>query len=258
MRDELMCLARRPERAGLFLDFDGTLSEIVAIASEARPVAGAPEVLAELGHRLAVVAVVSGRSAHELLEWLGPEVEIWGVHGAQTTRAGVVELSDAVRPYEGLMRHVLEEARVEAATGDVAVEDKGVVVTLHWRSAADAQRAGVAAQDIAARLAERHELLVAPGRMTLELRPPVELSKAAVVLERARAEELESIMFVGDDSVDLPAFDALDELRAEGAYTVRVAVRSDESPPELLRRADVVVKGPEGVLALLNELHSSA
>jgi trehalose 6-phosphate phosphatase len=35
---------------------------------------------------------------------------------------------------------------------------------------------------------------------------------------------------------------------------VRVAVRSEEAPPELLARADLVVDGPEGVATMLREL----
>ena len=247
-------LLRDPPRTGLFLDFDGTLSEVVPVASEARPLEGAGEVLTELARRVGLVAVVSGRSARELVAWLGPEVEIWGVHGAQRALAGAVELSEDARPHAGLMRQVLARAEEEAEGRGLAVEDKEIVVTLHWRAAPDRERARRAAEEIGARLADRYGLVLAPGRMTLELRPPVELSKAAVVLERARSAGLRAAMFVGDDSVDLPAFDALDELAAQGVAAMRVAVRSEESPPELLERADVVVDGPEGVLALLREM----
>ena len=107
--DELLRpFLERPEAAGVFLDFDGTLSDIVHVPSAARPVEGARDLLSALAQKLAVVAIVSGRSAHELLEWLGPEVEIWGVHGAQRTRDGRVELSPAAAPYEDLMRGVHE------------------------------------------------------------------------------------------------------------------------------------------------------
>ncbi len=71
---------------------------------------------------------------------------------------------------------------------------------------------------------------------------------------RERAEGLAAAAFAGDDRVDLPGFDALDELAAEGMTTVRVGVRSDEAPPELLDRADVVVEGPAGVVNLLSAL----
>jgi hypothetical protein len=56
--DKLARFLEHPSSAGLFLDFDGTLSEIVHIPSEARPVDGVPEVLQALTRRFAVVAVV--------------------------------------------------------------------------------------------------------------------------------------------------------------------------------------------------------
>lgn len=257
MDQRLESFRQQLDSAGVFLDFDGTVSDIVPVASEARPVAGARDLLESLARRARCVAVISGRSARELLAWLGPDLEIWGVHGAQRARGGRVELSEAARPYAETMTEVREEA--ERAVADlvldgVAIEDKDVIVALHWRAAADGRRAEDALVAVARRLADRYGLTVAGSRKTIELRPPVELSKSAVVLRRARQAHLRAAMFVGDDTVDLPAFDALDELAGEGVAAVRVAVRSDESPGELLRRADVVVEGPAGVMKMLGEL----
>ncbi len=72
--------------------------------------------------------------------------------------------------------------------------------------------------------------------------------------ERVAQASLEAVGFVGDDLGDLTAFDALDELAQRGTATIRVAVRSAESPPELLRRGDVIVDGPEGTLRWLRSL----
>lgn len=243
--------------AGLFLDFDGTLSEIVHVPSAARPVEGVVELMGALARELRLVAVVSGRSATELLEWLGADIEIWGVHGAQRAKDGVVALSDEAAAFEELMGRVIREARdrvKELAIPGAMVEDKGVMVGLHFRAAEDPDAAAAALDEVAADLAERHGLTRAGGRLAYELRPPHDFSKATVVLQRAREESLDAAAFVGDDRVDLPAFDALDVLAAEGVTTLRVAVRSDEAPPELIRRADMVVEGPRGVVVLLRRL----
>ena len=52
------------------------------------------------------------------------------------------------------------------------------------------------------------------------------------------------------------AFRAVRELRASGAldHAVCVGVRSAEAPAELLATADVVVDGPRGVAALLEQV----
>jgi trehalose 6-phosphate phosphatase len=247
----------RPERAGIYLDFDGTLSEIALVPSEARPVEGATELLERLGRSFRLVAIVSGRSAAELLQWLGPGVEIWGLHGAQRVRQGRVELSDRARPFADLMDRVRLEAehRVGAlALSGVVLEDKGVMLGLHFRSAADPDRARRSLDELAADLATEYGLTRAGGRLAFELRPPIAFAKSQVVLERSRETGLSAAMFVGDDRVDISAFDALDELEKGGVCVARVAVRSSEAPPELLDRADLIVDGPAGVVKLLRRL----
>jgi trehalose 6-phosphate phosphatase len=256
--DELLKpFIERPEAAGVYLDFDGTLSEIVHLPSDARPVPGARELLAMLAERFALVSVVSGRSADQLVEWLGGEIEIWGVHGAQRAVGGRVQVSDVAAPFEKLMATVRAQAErriEEMELPGVVVEDKGVMVALHFRAASDVEYARRTLDELAESLATEHGLKRAGGRLAFELRPPIEVTKADVVLSRTREENLFAAMFVGDDRVDLPAFDALDELAADGVTTVRVAVDSSEAPAELLARADITVDGPVGTVALLRKL----
>ena len=253
----LAAIAESPTSAGIFLDFDGTLSEIVLVPSDARPRPGVPQLLRQLADRFACVSVISGRSALELVEWLGTDIEIWGVHGAERAVEGEVLLTEHAEPFRELMERVrleAEERIAELELPGVVVEDKRVMIGLHFRAASDVENARLSLDRLAEELAERHGLLRAGGRLAFELRPPREFSKAAVVLERARDLDLKAAMFVGDDRVDLPAFDALDALSEEGVATTRVAVDSDEAPPELLERADVVVSGPDGAVELLRGL----
>ncbi len=204
-----------------------------------------------------VVAVVSGRSAHQLTEWLGSDVEIWGVHGAESNRSGTVELTDQAAAFQELMGRVKEEAAAAVARLDlpgVVVEDKGIMIGLHFRGADDVERARRELDGVAQQLVDTHGLLRAGGRLAYELRPPSDFSKAAIVLARSREEDLSAVVFMGDDRVDLPGFDALDQLAEEGVATVRVAVNSDEAPPELIERADVVVDGPPDAVEWLRVL----
>ena len=247
----------RAATAGILLDFDGTLSELVPLPSDARPAEGVVEVLRDLSERYRAVSIISGRSARELLEWLGPSIEIWGVHGAERTTEGEVVVSEIAAPYLDLMRKVHEEAenRVrDLAIPGVLVEDKGVMVGLHYRAASDHDSASLELRSLTVELAERFGLWHGEGKRAFELRPPIELSKADVVLEVARDASLDPVLFAGDDVVDLPGFDALDRLADQGVETLRVAVSSGEAPPELLERGDVIVEGPTGMLELLRLL----
>src|SRR5690349_9580897 len=77
-------LAAEPDRAGLFLDFDGVLAPIVERPEDAAP---PPETRAELERlvaRYALVAVVSGRAGDDVRGRLGVEgVVCVGSHGLE-------------------------------------------------------------------------------------------------------------------------------------------------------------------------------
>src|SRR5687767_12062900 len=108
MSDLLEAFKERAREGGILLDFDGTLSSIVDIPGEARPFEGVVETLSALAHRYRWVAIVSGRSAHELVQWLGPDIDIWGVHGAERSRPGEVDvvLSPIAAHFAELMSEV--------------------------------------------------------------------------------------------------------------------------------------------------------
>ena len=61
------------------------------------------------------------------------------------------------------------------------------------------------------------------------------------------------MLFAGDDLGDLDAFEAVAELRERGGPTLLVCSLSEEENA-LAEHADVIVKGPEGVLELLREI----
>ena len=106
--------------------------------------------------------------------------------------------------------------------------------------------------------AEAAGLAIHWGRKVLELRPPVSFDKGQAVRDLIERSSVRTALFGGDDTTDLDAFDALQALVEEGALEagLRVGVRSEEGPPAIVERADVVVDGVEGfarVLAILAE-----
>ncbi len=235
----------------LFVDFDGTVAPIVPDPASARPLAGVPKVLGRLAQRLDVVAVVSGRPATFLRDMLGSirGVRLVGLYGLETVDgAGVVRPAPAAEPWRAVVAEVTRMARTNAP-GGLEVEEKGLSVTLHWRSRPSAAEWG---QAFAAREGARTGLILQPGRMAVELRPPLDTDKGVVV--RQLAEHAGAVAYFGDDLGDLPAFDALTTLARSGAYAVRVAVVDSESPPEVVEAADVVVTGPAGALELLEAM----
>lgn len=257
MDDRLAYFNAHRDSCGLFLDFDGTLSDIVLVPSEARPRPGVPALLNRLAEEFRLVAVVSGRAAAQLVEWLGPDIEIWGVHGAERAVNGEVTLSDWAAPHEDVVQRAAAEALEELKRRGLAgalVENKRVIANIHFRAAHDPDRAQREIAEIADDLADRFDLVTKRGRMSYELRPAIDFSKRGVIEARAAEEQLTGAAFFGDDRVDLPGFDALDDLERHGVHTLRVAVSSAEAPAELLERADLIVERPAGAVEVLEML----
>ena len=63
------------------------------------------------------------------------------------------------------------------------------------------------------------------------------------------------VVFGGDDLGDIPAFDAVAQLRAsgDGVTGIRICSRSGEQG-EMAQHADLVVDGPDGLVAFLDHL----
>ena len=163
-------------------------------------------------------------------------------------RDGRVEVVEDAKGWEPTVEEVVNRLCEEAPEG-LGVEPKGLSVTLHFRTAPELEDE---ARRMAEEVAASCGLVVGEGRRSFELRPPVSTSKGTVLAEAAAG--LDAACFLGDDHGDLTAFDALDDLEQRGASVVRVAVRSGESPEELVRRADAVLDGPDDVIAFLQRL----
>jgi trehalose 6-phosphate phosphatase len=135
------------------------------------------------------------------------------------------------------------------ATVDWPVEDKGLGLSYHYRTHADPALARAELEQIAEQ-ARSAGLRARFGRMVLELLPPLDAHKGTAVRALLQDRGLTRALFAGDDTTDLDAFAAIEGLEAG----VKVAVASEEAPPELLARADLVVAGPDGLVELLRTL----
>lgn len=237
----------------MLCDFDGTLSAIVDHPDDAQPVDGAVDALARAGEAYGLVGVISGRPVSFLERWLPPRLVLCGLYGLECLRDG--RRQD--HPSAGTWREVIDDvAAICEAKGPrgMWVERKGLSLTLHYRQAPE-----VAADvlRVAEQQALRSGLLLRPAKMSYELHPPIEANKGTTLYELVSGAGLRAAIFLGDDVGDLTAFDALDRLAADGVATVRVGVESPEAPDLLLERADLVVDGPEGALAVLLALLAS-
>ncbi len=241
-----------PARAVIAIDYDGTLAPIVEQPSQAHPAPGAIEVLAALSAAVGRCAVVSGRGALDAVAVGGldavPGLVVVGHYGLESWADGEL---DSPPPDPGV-----DAARPRVAelvtTPGVHLEDKVHSLVVHTRPAADPAAALAALASPLAAIARECGLEVVPGRLVLELRP-TGVDKGLAV--RRLAQGWGCVGYVGDDLGDLPAYDAVETLRADGIPGFTAAsVSGDDAPRELADRADVVLDGPPAVVAFLRHL----
>jgi trehalose 6-phosphate phosphatase len=260
LRESLRPLTDDPERAAIFCDIDGTLAPIVRRPEQAHVREEISLLLSRLGRRYGCVACVSGRPVAEARRLVGVgSIAYAGSHGAELLRAGEKRptLVPAFASWEGRVRRFVaaRESMHELRLLRLRVEDKGPIKAFHWRdvpdeSAAETWLTGVA-QEAQAEGFDTHW-----GRKVLEIRPPVPIDKGQAVQTLVESSGVRAALFGGDDVTDLDAFDALDRLAAAGTLetSVRVGVRSPEGPAAIVERADVIVEGVGGMVAVLAAL----
>ncbi|UUN27640.1 trehalose-phosphatase [Streptomyces sp. FIT100] len=260
-RDGLAAILERPRDTVVALDFDGTLAEIVPDPEQARAHPGAVPAIAALAPRVASVAVLTGRPVGVAVRYGGfagvPGLEhlvVLGHYGAERWDA-VSGTVDAPAPHPGVAAVRAELPGFLDSLGaweGIWIEEKGRAVAVHTRRAADPQAAFDALREPVAELAARHGLIVEPGRLVLELRPPG-VDKGVALFEYVREHQAGAVLYAGDDLGDLAAYAAVEKLRSDGVPGLLLCSGSAEIP-ELAERADVLLPGPAEVVAYLAAL----
>ena len=229
-------LAADPSRAAVLLDVDGVLAPIVPRPDDARVPDDTRAELHRLAEVYALVACVSGRAGEDARRVVGvPELAYVGNHG--------LELDPEAQQWSERLERFL------ASVSWPRIEDKRLTASLHYRSAPDENEARRELDAIGER-ARDAGFVARYGRKVLELVPPLEANKGTAVARLLGERGLRRALYAGDDTTDLDAFAALEELE----LGVRVAVASAEGPAELRKRADMVLPTQSDVLTLLRAL----
>jgi trehalose 6-phosphate phosphatase len=265
----LRAIVAQPQRALVAVDFDGTLAPIVPDPAAARPHPDAPAAVRRLAASIRAVAVVTGRPAEVAASLLGfttdppqSNVHVIGHYGFEswTPAAGVVRTL-GIDPDPGLAARINSvRSALPALLRDVGahpgttIEDKGSSVAVHVRGTEDPAAALEVFRPLLEQLAAAYGLRLEPGRLVLELRPSG-TDKGTALTALANSVAAEAVCYIGDDLGDLAAFDALDALRARGTSALAVYSGSPGSEvAEVAARADLVLGGPDAVVAFLEAL----
>lgn len=246
-------LRERP--SALISDIDGTLSPIAASPEEAVVLPECRRALEALASRLDLVAVISGRTAAEARRMVGLNGLLYvGNHGLERWDRVHAYRNDAAA-FESDIQEL--RARLEnelRAVPDVRVEDKGVILSLHYRGASRPEEVRQQILRLLGRLLPSARFVVAEGKMVVEVRPPLAPNKGTVVEGLIREHGLRGAVFLGDDVTDVDAIRALKRLRDSGLGALAIGVAGDGMPDDLARESDLLLPGPMAVAAFLASL----
>jgi trehalose-phosphatase len=247
-------LRREREATGIFCDFDGTLSRIVATPDAARPVPGVPEVLGQLSRTYGLVAIISGRQAEDLAARVGAKgPRYFGLYGAEEYRDGRLIQAPEAGGWRSSVVRLAEEARelIEAlGLEGCEVEPKDLALSVHFRKTG-ADMPPPALQDWARRAAAASGFTAGLGRRVIELKP-AGVSKFDCFVRLIKRAGMVNAFLAGDDSADVEMF-----VHAPEAVTgtlMRVGVHSAEEPPGLAENSELLVDSPEELSELLATL----
>jgi trehalose-phosphatase len=199
----------------VFLDYDGTLTPIVARPELALLPDTTRAVLEALAART-TVGIISGRDLDDVRSMVGGDERLWyaGSHGFDIASPEGwrrdIEAGRAVLPALDAA-----EARLRATVGDVTeawVERKRFAIAVHYRQTPDDEvpRLEALVADVGA---ASDDLRMAGGKKIFELRPAIAWDKGRAlhhIMTAAGIEPTTSLaVYVGDDVTDEDAFDAI-------------------------------------------------
>jgi trehalose-phosphatase len=228
-----------PSEVILVTDFDGTLAEVVddpALAA-ARP--EALQALNELVPLLADLVVLSSR-APEQLEKLVP---IQGVRLIGDSGLAIPRKSQK----EALDRFSMEAAKLLERIPGAWLEVKPASTAIHFRNT---NLTGEEMLAMLQPLLDGARLSAALGRKVVEVHAP-NAGKGSALAALLPGEDPWGVVCFGDDENDRSMFEYVSSLVMPHMC---VGVWSPEAPKDLFARCDIVVAGPAGAAAVLQEI----
>ncbi len=241
----------------IFLDYDGTLAPIAARPDKAILPRKTKTLLADLSRaRFFKVAVISGRSLKDIKRRIGlPGIIYVGNHGLEIAGDGLHKEYKVPRGYSTVLKKLKARLlRDLSGIPGVIIEDKGLVLTIHYRMARAGARGIIfkTISDVFKSSGLYKAFKIALGKKIFEIKPRdgFDKGKAAGWLLNQRVFPLSKkparCIYIGDDITDEDAF-----LYLRGkALTVSVGKKSRSVAGYYLRDTSEVTMFLERLLTL--------
>jgi trehalose-phosphatase len=236
-----------------FLDFDGTLSDIVQNPDAATLRPEMPVLLSDCA-KMYKVAIISGRDRAVIEDKVNiPYIYHAGCHGFDISGPDdfhfEVEEARAIKP---LINQVAKELQNDLADiKGLILEDKKFFTAIHYRKVQDDAQVAKALQLIKEKIAATEKLSFKEGKKVLEIGPAINWNKGKAVRKLCELFKMDSSLsvpiYIGDDTTDEDAFKEL------VGWGIGIKVSSEANVPTA---ADYILKDTAEVSEFLRLLVS--
>jgi len=169
---------------GLITDVDGTISPTAPTPQQARVSPLCHRYLALLCQQIALVAAISGRPTARVKEMIDIVGMVYiGNHGLERWVDGHPELTEGARNYLAVVRSAIGELSPLLSIEGIIIENNGITATIHYRRCPDPKLAEKYALAAVQNSPQASKLQVMPGRMAINLLPPVTVLAFAITSE---------------------------------------------------------------------------
>ena len=236
-------------RLGLMVDFDGTLAPIAPTPDEAVMSPAALDALRRIVDGVEMVCVVSGRALDDLAARVDlPGATLVGSHGVEYLDGRGLRVEPGAAEYRETIAAVMEHLSARVDDPAIVWQTKSLSASVHYRLTHDPDSVAKRLQAALPGAPGIARLESFWGKMVLELVAPLGLDKGHAVGKLVRERELDSVLFLGDDTTDADGTEAVHELRETGAIRgAAIAVLHHDTPESVLLDADCTLPGVPGV-----------
>ena len=243
-------------KLGLVLDFDGTMAELVLVPDAAEMHSDIPAPLRNLTSKLDTVAILSGRPARDIQSRVGMDNILYvGQHGIEFLYKEALTLLPQDRELALSPEAMVERLKPLGDGEGIVWETKEYSLAIHYRMAPNKEHARLLLNRAVAAVPEIQTMEILSGNMVLEIRGSNSVNKGSAIDKIAKEHDLETLIFLGDDTTDVDALKALRKLNNAGALVgIGVAVIQNGIPSTVLENADYSLDGVPEVAKFLKLL----
>jgi len=241
---------KNDHNTAVITDIDGTISRIVPTPMEAVVEPEMKDSVNKIAEKFKFAGVMTGRSIKNALDMMENKNLIYiGNHGLEQFKNGKISIDSEVEEYIPVIKKFGGEIKRKLKDYNcILLQDKDLSFTVHYRLCDNGDEIRKIALDTIKEIKGFEILKISEGRKVIEIRPPEGHNKGTILQKFILDNEIEKIIYLGDDITDADAFIKLDEMdKQKKVKAISIVVISKETPDDVKNKASYYVKSVDEV-----------